>query len=483
MAVSDRALLWTWEALFAATSAAVDGTPSRAVTGFSIDSRTLQPGEVFVALKDVRDGHEFVTKAFAAGASAALVRADYERQSGDGLMLRVYDPLEALERIAIAARARIGADARIIAVTGSAGKTTTKEMLRLCLETAAPGRVHASVKSYNNHWGVPLTLARMPAHTKFGVFEIGMNHAGEITPLSKMVRPHATLITTIAPVHIGNFRSIDDIAEAKAEIFDGLEPGGAAIINGNVEQAGLLRARAAAARARIIQFAHARDGHDGQVTGTTVSQSSEESLVRVSARKTTLDVPLGVTGAAMVSNAIAVVAALEELGVEDLPTAIGPLADFKPGDGRGARIELRTGDGTFLLIDESYNANPASVREALDVQSMIARERGGRSVAVLGDMLELGAASEALHRRLAETVAQGGTAVVLACGPMMRALYEALPDTIEKHWAASSQDLQETLLQTVRAGDVVMIKGSLGSKMGPLTTALKDRYPTAGALN
>jgi UDP-N-acetylmuramoyl-tripeptide--D-alanyl-D-alanine ligase len=221
--------LWTFSELVSAAGGEADGAPGLAVTGFSIDTRTIAPGEVFVALKDQRDGHDFVTAAFAAGAAAAIVSDGYVRGDGDGALIRVADTLRALEAVGRAARARLSPEARVIAVTGSVGKTTTKDMLRAAC--AALGPTHASDKSYNNHWGVPLTLARMSAGTRYAVFEIGMNHAGEITPLTRLVRPHVALVTTVENAHIESFESEEGIADAKAEIFLGLEPGGTALIN------------------------------------------------------------------------------------------------------------------------------------------------------------------------------------------------------------------------------------------------------------
>src|SRR5262245_39808758 len=244
--------LWQWNELVAAAHGRPNGTPGAAISGFSIDTRTLQPGDVFVALKATRDGHDFVSAAFAAGAAAALVSHDYPRAPSDGALLRVTDPLSALEAVGRAARTR--SNARIVAVTGSAGKTGTKEMLRLCLSDA--GATHASEKSYNNHWGVPLTLARMPISAVFGVFEIGMNHAGEITPLTRLVRPHAAVITTVEPVHLEYFPSLEAIAEAKAEIFHGLVPGGTAVLPLDNPHFALLKQHASAVGARVVSFGY-----------------------------------------------------------------------------------------------------------------------------------------------------------------------------------------------------------------------------------
>ncbi|MEM7776246.1 MAG: UDP-N-acetylmuramoyl-tripeptide--D-alanyl-D-alanine ligase [Pseudomonadota bacterium] len=471
--------LWRWDALVAAAEAEVDGEPAGVVSGFSIDSRTLERGDVFVAISDARDGHEFVSAAFQAGAVSALVRHDYARQPDDRCLLRVDDPLHALERIGAAARARLADDAKIIAVTGSAGKTSSKEMLRTCLETVAPGHVHASVKSYNNHWGAPLTLARMPAATRYGVFEIGMNHAGEITPLTKLVRPHAAVITTVAPVHLGNFSSVDEIAEAKAEIFSGLEPDGVAIINGDIAHTDLLKTRANTHASRVITFGlHP----ETDVHGVIAQLAADHSVAQAATAHGPVRMTIGIPGAHMVTNALAVTAALQAIGVANLETALAALAHTAVSGGRGERSHLATPDGTILLIDESYNGNPTSVRAALATMALTARTEFPRRVVVLGDLLELGSAAEALHADLAEDILATGVDIVFAAGPLMQSLFETLPAQLRGGWAESAEELEADVLSAVRAGDVVMVKGSLGSRMGPLTRALKARYPTCGGL-
>lgn len=470
--------LWSWDDLIEASGATIDGAPSAHVTGFSIDTRTLEPGDVFVALADSRDGHDFVPAAFDKGAAAAIVRQSYPRQPGDGVLLRVDDPLRALERIGMAARRRLSGKARVIAVTGSAGKTSTKEMLRKCLGTLAPGRVHASAKSYNNHWGVPLTLARMPADTRFAVLEIGMNHAGEITPLTKMVRPHIALVTLVAAVHLGHFPAVDDIAEAKAEIFTGLAPGGLAVINLDNEFSGLFRARAAAHGGKIVTFGF---GEGATVRGEILELAADRSIVKITTPAASLETTVGVPGAHMAMNALAAAAAMHAAGIENIREGLQALASATAAEGRGQRTTLAAGDGSILLIDESYNANPASVRAALAAMALVPREAFPRRVVVLGDMLELGNRSEDLHRDLANDVVEAGADVVLASGPMMRGLYEALPVELRARWAETAGELKDDLLATVQAGDVIVIKGSLGSRMGPLTEALKARYASADA--
>jgi UDP-N-acetylmuramoyl-tripeptide--D-alanyl-D-alanine ligase len=459
--------LWTWEELVVAAGAAVDGMPSTPIGGFSIDTRTLAPGEVFVALRDARDGHAFVTNAFERGAAAALVETGYVRNTSDGALLRVSDPLEGLRGIARAARART--NARIVAVTGSVGKTGTKEALRACL--ARVGATHAAEKSFNNHWGVPLTLARMPAGVRYGVFEIGMNHAGEITPLTQLVRPHVAIITTIEPVHLEYFGSLEGIAAAKAEIFSGLEPGGTAILNRDNAFFDLLAARARAQGARVVSFGRHEDADVRPEVWTLLADGSD-LVVRVGERRIAYRV--GAPGGHIAQNSLAVVAALDALGA-DLERAVGALADLTAAKGRGARVEVRVKDGAILLIDESYNANPASMRSALAAMATVPRDANPRRIAVLGDMLELGPESGRLHQDLKEPVDAAEVDLVFACGPNMQRLFAALPAAKRGTWAETSEGIVAPLLSAVRAGDVVMVKGSLGSRMAPLVDALMQK--------
>ena len=464
--------LWTFDALVAASGGLADGTSTIALTGFSIDTRTLKAGDIFVALKDQRDGHDFVSSAFAKGAGAALVSKTYVRQPGDGALVRVADPLKGLEGIASAARARLSPAARVIAVTGSVGKTGTKEMLRGCLTLAAPGRVHAADKSFNNHWGVPLTLASMPADTLFGVFEIGMNHAGEITPLTKLVRPHVAIVTTVEAVHLEHFASVEDIAEAKSEIFLGLEPGGTAIINRDNAHFALMEMRARQAGRSVCAFglnegAHVRPTHwdlgaDG--SDITVTLSGREVAYRVAA-----------PGAHIAMNSLAVVAALDAVGVH-AGQAAKALASMPAPQGRGSRTSLTTPAGEILLIDESYNANPASMRSALAAMATVPRARFGRRVAVLGDMLELGRDAAALHAGLAETIEAAEVDLVFTSGPQMSHLDKVLLPGKRGGWAINSSEIKGPLLAALQPGDVVMVKGSNGSRMAPLVEAIKEKF-------
>jgi UDP-N-acetylmuramoyl-tripeptide--D-alanyl-D-alanine ligase len=465
--------LWQWEELVAAAGGRADGAPAAGITGFSIDTRTLQPGDVFVALKAERDGHDFVSDAFARGAPAAVVMDGYRRGSGDGALLRVDCPLSALEAVGGAARRR--SEARIVAVTGSAGKTGTKEMLRLSLSEA--GATHASEKSYNNHWGVPLTLARMPRETRFGVLEIGMNHAGEITPLTSMARPHVAIVTTVEPVHLQYFPSVEAIAEAKAEILSGLEPEGTAVLPFDNPHFALLADRARAVGAKVVSFGMA-EAADVRCLQAKLDAKGSSAIAGVGSQR--LPYRIGAPGEHYVRNSLAVLAALQALGA-DAMRCLPALARIAAPAGRGARAVLEApGGGRILLIDESYNANPASVRAALAAVATVPREEFPRRVAVLGDMLELGEASADLHRGLSDAVEAAGIDLLLACGPMMQRLHDRLTPRQRGAWAANAAELEPALMETVRAGDAVMIKGSLASRMAPLVAALRARFSGAG---
>jgi UDP-N-acetylmuramoyl-tripeptide--D-alanyl-D-alanine ligase len=460
--------LWTAHALAAAAEGEWDGEPSGPINGFSIDTRSLSMGDVFVALTHARDGHAFVSDAFKAGAVAALVKRAHPRQTGDGALLRVDDPLRALERIGAAARARLDVDARVIAITGSAGKTGTKEMLRACL--APLGNTHAPEKSFNNQWGVPLTLARMPADTRFAVIEIGMNHAGEITPLTRLTRPHIAAITNVLPVHVGNFADGEiGVANAKAEIFLGLDAEGTAVILRESPHFERLRAAAQRRGAAIITFGtHA----EADVRATAIEVTATASTVDVTSRTTQARYVVGAPGRHLAENSLVVAAVLERLGL-GWETTLAPLAQIAAPAGRGARTSLAIPGGALLLIDESYNANPASMRAALANLTSVAREAFPRRIAVLGDMRELGADSQRYHLELVEPIVASGADHVFACGPYMQGLFERLPAAIRGAWAPTSDDLVPALAATLRPGDVVMIKGSLGTNMAPLVGAVR----------
>jgi UDP-N-acetylmuramoyl-tripeptide--D-alanyl-D-alanine ligase len=458
--------LWTFDEVVSASGGRAEGTGMPEITSVSIDTRTLQPGALFAAIAgDNHDGHDFVGKAFEAGAAAALV-ADNAQVESDGLLIRVDDTLEGLNRIGKTARSRTAA--AVIAVTGSVGKTGTKEALRLAL--APSGQVHASEKSYNNHWGVPLTLANMACETRFGVFEVGMNHPGEITPLVSLIRPHVAIITTVELVHLEYFASVEQIANAKAEIFDGLEPGGTAIINRDNPHFSLLHSKAKGAEAgRIVGFG-AHEEADAKLIEMRESSDSSQVWARICGEAVTYRI--GAPGRHLVLNSLAVLAAIKAVG-GDLGAASKALADYRAQPGRGEREVFDFEGGEVILIDESYNANPASMRAALATLASVPHEQAKRRIAVLGDMLELGETSPKLHAELAAPVDAAGVDVVFACGPHMRMLYDALPGPRQGVYAESSEGLRQVLLDTVRTGDVVMVKGSLGSRMGLLVEALR----------
>ena len=463
--------LWSVEAMAQAMRAERAGALPAVATGISIDSRSIAPGEAFFAIAgENRDGHAFVAGALAAGAGLAVIAADKRAAfPAEAPVLVVPDVLAALYDLARAARAR--SPARVIGVTGSVGKTSTKEALRVAL--AADGETHASVASYNNHWGVPLSLARCPRTARYAILEIGMNHAGEIAGLTALARPHVAIVTTVEPVHLEYLGSVEAIADAKAEIFLGLEPGGAAVINRDNPQFARLRDHAREAGvARIVSF-----GEHARADARLIKSALRPDCSTVQARILGTDVTykLGAPGRHVVHNSLAVLAAVALAGA-DLALGALALAQLRPAVGRGARITLATRDGAALLIDESYNANPASMRAALALLGQAEIGTHGRRIAVLGDMLELGPHGAELHRELIETVLAHGVDLVFCCGPLMRALWEALPSGRRGGYAETSALLEPQVLAAIRAGDAVMVKGSLGSRMGPIVKALERRY-------
>jgi UDP-N-acetylmuramoyl-tripeptide--D-alanyl-D-alanine ligase len=342
---------------------------------------------------------------------------------------------------------------------------------------AKVGPTHASAASYNNHWGVPLTLARMPAASAFGVFEIGMNHAGEITPLVAMVRPHVALVTTIAPVHVEHLGSIAAIAAAKAEIFSGVEADGTIVLNRDAPQFELLEERARRTQRRIMTF-----GADAKADARLLHCEPEGAGARVRAAIHGREISflIGAPGLHMAENAMGVLLAVKALGA-DVGQAAAALAEFAPQKGRGERLILYAGGGAFTLIDESYNANPASMRAALTLLGATRPGAGGRRIAVLGDMLELGEAGARLHADLAADLDRSGVDLLFCAGPLMRLLFEASPEAMRGAWAEHSRDIQQSVLDAARGGDVVMVKGSNGSAMGPVVAALRSQFSQRAA--
>lgn len=450
--------LWTSQELEAATLG--KATRPFAASGISINSRSIKPGDLYIAIKgENHDGHDFTAHALAAGAAGALVSRVPEGVGADAPLLMVANAQRGLEDVGVAARRRSRAE--IVAITGSVGKTTAKEILRLAL--GAQGATHASGGSLNNHWGVPLTLASMPRETQYAAVEIGMNHFGEIRILNGFVRPQLTLVTAIAPAHVEYFGCLEAIADAKSEIFESLEAGGTALLPADDAQFDRLKARAAlagatnivsfgsnAGDARLCRYGETDDGatFDADICGLPVTVS-----MRAPGRH----------------NALAAVAALAAVSVfgGDVPNAVAALRDFSALKGRGARMRI----GAVTLIDESYNANPVSMAAALS----LLETAPGRRIVALGDMLELGAASDALHIGLKDAVLGARADAVFLCGPHMKALWQALPEGIRGNWAPDSQALAPLVAEELRANDTVLVKGSNGSKMQAVINTIKER--------
>ncbi|MDE2183618.1 MAG: UDP-N-acetylmuramoyl-tripeptide--D-alanyl-D-alanine ligase [Alphaproteobacteria bacterium] len=427
------------------------------VSGASIDSRTLKPGDLYIAIKgETRDGHDFVADALAAGAGGALVSRLSDRVSTDAPFVMVAHTQRALEDLAVAARTR--SSAKVVAVTGSAGKTTTKEILRLAF--GALGSVHASGASFNNHWGVPFSLAGLSRADQYGVFEIGMNHFGEIRSLVGFVRPHVALITAIAPAHLEFFGNCEAIADAKSEIFEGVAPGGIAVLPADSPYAGRLNARARQhGVANILTFG---SGGDARLVG--YEESGDGAHIKAEVVGKPVDFRIGAVGAHIASNALGALLCVAAAD-GDVLNAAAALKAFVPLKGRGARLAA----GDVAVIDESYNANPASMAAALATLGAAA----GRRIAVLGDMLELGESSPVLHAGLVSPIDQAKVDLVFLCGPLMRNLWEALPPRRRAVYAPSSRELVAGVLSALKPGDTVLVKGSNGSRMSVIIEALK----------
>jgi len=461
--------LWT-----SAEAETATGGKSTVANGVSIDTRTIRQGDLFVALSAARDGHEFVAQALEKGAAAALVSRIPDGMNEDAPLLIVSDVLAGLEDLGRAARART--DARIVAVTGSVGKTSTKEMLRAML--GDQGRTHASVASYNNHWGVPLTLARMPVDTEYAVIEIGMNHPGEIAPLSKMTRPDVTLITTVAAAHLEAFDNIEGIALEKASVMEGLEYGGVSVMNNDIDTAAILQAKAHDLKRRDVGFGeHGFDYvlKDVQIIGDT-------TIVQAEANEQPLLFKIATAGRHFAMNGLGALAACEALGA-DLALAAGSLGRWSPFEGRGARevivldpVETHL---TLELIDDSYNANPTSLAASLEVLAAAAvtnntgRVAKGRRIAYLGDMKELGSQAVALHIEMATHSAAAELDTIHCVGPLMKAMYDALPEAQKGRWTETSAEMVQGIRRDLDAGDVVLAKGSLSMKLGLVVDAIR----------
>lgn len=455
-----------WTSTDAAAATGGHATADWVANGISIDTRTIQPGDLFVALKDARDGHDFVAQALEKGATAALVSRIPEGVPPDAPLLVVDDVLPALEALGRAARTRT--KARVLAITGSVGKTSTKDMAAAALATQ--GRVHAAEASLNNHWGVPLTLARMRQDTDWAILELGMNHPGEIAPLSRMARPHVAMITTVGAAHMEAFGSLEGIAVEKASIFEGLEPAGHAIIPEDLPVTQILRDAADRAGAIVVGF-----GRDGVAKPLSSAVTEGKTHVRARVLGEALDFTLATAGAHFAMNAVGVLAALTALGADPKASARG-LSDWRPYKGRGGVERI----GGITLIDDSYNANPTSLAAGL---AMLDAMPSGRRVAILGDMLELGENEAALHCAIADYPQMQGVALVHACGPRMRHLMDVLPDDRRGLWSEDAADLCARAGELVRDGDVVFVKGSKGSRVALVVDAIRRARQTPASDN
>ena len=457
--------LWTFDELAKATGGTLTGIgegASRAATGVNFDSRALLPSDVFLALKGVRDGHDFVPQAFQSGAAIAVTRRPIE----GGPCLLVPDVQSALEDMAVFARNR-AVKAKRGAVTGSVGKTSVTQMVMQGLTQA--GRAHSAIKSFNNHIGVPLTLARMPADTERAVFEIGMNHADEITPLSEFVAPHAVIVTTVGGAHTENFPDGDaGVARAKAEIFDGLLPGGLAILNADNPWFDFLSQQARGAGALIAAFGE-HNGVDAQLIEHRVNGDRASVAARFHGRDIIFS--LAHTGKHQAVNALATLLMLEALDV-DLDTSLLALESFAALDGRGrvTRKHLKTGE--IILIDESYNANPVSMIATVESLGIRPKPADSRKIVVLTDMLELGPEEAALHASLAPVIEAQDIDKVYLAGPLMKNLWNALPQALRGGYAETADELTPALIEGLQGGDVIMVKGSNGSKAGLIAKTL-----------
>lgn len=464
--------LWT----SADADAATGGSSTRdwQAFGVSIDTRTLKPGDLFVALKDVRDGHDFVAQALEKGAAAALVSRRPEGVAGDAPLLIVEDVLAGLGALGAAGRARSAA--RVVGVTGSVGKTSTKEMLRVIL--GGQGRVHAAEASYNNHWGVPLTLARMPVDSQFAVIEIGMSNPGEIAPLARLARPHVAMITTVAAAHLEAFASIEGIAREKASIIDGLEPGGIAILPADLGVTPILTAKAQAAGVQALLFG-AAPGADYHLISAEIVD--ETTVVQAERAGGGFLFKIATPGRHFALNALGALAVAGALGCDPAVAALD-VGRWQPYQGRGTRerIVLDMVDETsFDLIDDAFNGNPTSLAASLDVliaaqpRNGTGRIGAGRRIAIMGDMLELGPDEMKMHADMALHPGLGAVHVIHCVGPRMQALYQALPRAQRGEWTATAPELALRARHLIDAGDIVLVKGSKGSKVSLVVDALR----------
>jgi UDP-N-acetylmuramoyl-tripeptide--D-alanyl-D-alanine ligase len=466
------AFLWETADMVAAMAGRPIGHMPLTVSGISIDSRQIGPNEAFFAIKGDRvDGHDFARVAVANGA-ALLVVAEAKLPAMGSIsapMIVVRDVLEALEALGRAARER--ARGQIIAVTGSVGKTTTKEMLRQVLSSC--GKVHYSPASFNNHWGVPLTLARLPREADFGVFEIGMNHPNEIRPLVKMVRPHIAIVTTIAAAHLGNFSGLEEIAAAKSEIFEGVTRDGHALINRDNSQFDQLETAAINLNVAHIHSFGADPKSEFRLVDYKPDGDRAEFSAVIGGR--TMEFSINAPGRHIAENAVAVAAASYLAGA-DMQKIVTAFASVSAAKGRGERMHLALPEGEFTLIDESYNANPASMRAAIELLAAADTGMGGRRIAVLGDMLEMGEYSAEVHRELAEPLGKAGISDIWLAGPDMAYLRDVLSDENNVVYYSNADELWAYAIENVRPGDVLMVKSSKGTGFGRIVAALAAKF-------
>jgi len=459
-------ILWTASEAAQATGGTAVG--NWVTTGVSIDSRSCKAGDLFIAISGPNtDGHDYVADALSRGCAAAVVCRHPEDVGGGAPLLIVDDTQTALEKLGIAARDR--ASARVLAITGSVGKTGTKEALFKVLNNQTSA--HCSERSFNNQWGVPLSLARMPQDTTFGIFELGMNHPGEIRELTRMVRPHVAVITTVQAAHLEYFDSVENIARAKAEIFEGVEHGGTAVLNRDNEHFDLLRSAAQEAGVgHVISF-----GMHEQADARAVDVALHPDCSCISAEicGQAITYKVGIPGRHWVINSLGVLATVKAVGA-DLGLAGLNLAELEAPEGRGSRTTVTTRDGSFSLIDESYNANPTSMQAALETLGLSGIGTRGRRIAILGDMLELGGDATRFHQDLGPQLIDAGIDMVFTAGPNMAALNQTLPPSMRGGHAESAQQLLELVVKSVHPGDAVMVKGSFGSRMGSVVEALEN---------
>lgn len=475
-------MLWTFdEAAAAAKGEKRQTTDCEGISAVIHDSRDVPAGSLFIALKGPNhDAHKFVGEVLEKGAAAAMVSRVWWQEEGEknfpaGNFIIVDDTLEGLVNLATAARAR--SRARVIGITGSVGKTSTKEFLATVL--SGQGKCHANKKSFNNHWGVPLTLANLPKDADFAVIEMGINHTGEMGALARMVAPDIAIVTNIEPAHIGNFNAIEEIALAKSEIFsameDGVEKGGIAVLNADNPYTPILKKAAEDYGAGRILTCGETSGADARLRDCTLLSDGSRVSVKILGDKYKYHLP--VPGKHFVLNSLSILLVAKLLGC-DMDKAVKSLEHITPVEGRGNHISVYLEDsGTpVTVIDESYNASPVSMKAALRVLEMSEPATGGRRIAVLGDMLELGAEGARLHIDLANPVLKAKTDLLFACGPLMEALYNIIPPSWQGGWAADSKILAQMLTETVRPGDIVLVKGSLGSRMAYVVQALQDLH-------